>query len=147
APGLNVDDLVGAAWGPEDGFADPNTACQGFAAAARRLGVEIVEGTEVQAIETAAGRVQAVVSSAGRVATGAVLNAAGPWAGELARLNGLELPLMPINRQNFLTRPSAPLPYQLPMIVDCGRDLSLRREGRTNIALSVVDNDQPPTLE
>ena len=146
-PALRTDDLVGAAWGPQDGFANPNTACEGFAKAARRLGVEIVEGAAVEAIEVAGGRVRAVVGTQGRIATGAVLNAAGPWAGEMAKLNGIELPLMPINRQIFLTQPTAPLPYELPLIINTGRDVSFRREGRATIGLSVVDNDQPPTLE
>ena len=146
-PGLRVDDLLGAAWGPQDGFADPNSACQGFAAAARRLGVEIVEGVEVTDVETAGERVQAVVTSQGRVAAGAVLNAAGPWAGRVAALSGIDLPLMPINRQIFLTKQTAPLPHELPLIVDAGRRLSMRREGRETIGLSAVDDDQPSTLE
>jgi sarcosine oxidase, subunit beta len=146
-PGLRVDDLLGAAWGPQDGFADPNSACQGFAAAARRLGVEIVEGVEVTDVETAGERVEAVGTSQGRVAAGAVLNAAGPWAGRVAELSGIDLPLMPINRQIFLTKQTAPLPHELPLIIDAGRRLSMRREGRETIGLSAVDDDQPSTLE
>ena len=146
-PGLRVDDLLGAAWGPRDGFADPNTACQGFAAAARRLGVEIVEGVEVTALETAGHRVQAVVTSRGRVAAGAILNAAGPWAGQVAKLSGIDLPLMPINRQIFLTKPTAPLPHELPLIINTGRRISMKREGRETIGISAVDDDQPSTLE
>lgn len=146
-PGLRTDDLLGAAWGPRDGFADPNTACQGFAAAARRLGVEIVEGVGVSGVEVARGRVEGVLTSAGRVATRKVLNAAGPRAGQAAALVGLDLPLMPINRQNFLTRPSAPLPRALPLIINTGRSMSMRREGAATIGLSVVDDDQPSTLE
>ena len=146
-PGLRTDDLVGAAWGPKDGFADPNTACQGFAAAARRLGVEIVEGAAVTGVEVENGRVRAVVSSQGRIAAERVLNAAGPWAGRVAELVGHDLPLMPINRQIFLTKPSAPLPRELPLIINAGRDLSMRREGPETIGISVVNDDQPPTLE
>jgi sarcosine oxidase subunit beta len=146
-PGLRTDDLLGAAWGPKDGFADPNSACQGFAAAARRLGVEIVEGVEVTGVEEGGGRVQAVATSQGRIATNAVLNAGGPWAGKVAELNGIDLPLMPINRQIFLAKQTTPLKHELPLIVNTGRRLSLRREGRETISISVVDDDQPSTLE
>jgi glycine/D-amino acid oxidase-like deaminating enzyme len=146
-PGLRTDDLLGAAWGPKDGFADPNSACQGFAAAAKRLGVEIVEGADVTAVEAPDGKVEAVVSNQGRVTTGKVLNAAGPWAGQLAALNGIDLPLMPINRQIFLTRPRATLPRELPLIINSGRGLSMRRESADTIGLSVVNDEQPSTLE
>lgn len=146
-PGLRTDDLLGAAWGPKDGFADPNTACQGMAATARRLGVEIAEGVDVTGIEVEGGRVVGVSTSAGRIATERVLNASGPWAGRTAALVGIDLPLMPINRQNFLTRPSAQMPHELPLIINTGRGLSMRREGPGTISLSVVDDDQPSTLE
>ena len=90
--------------------------------------------------------VGAVVSSEGRVTTGKVLNAAGPWAGQLAQLNGIDLPLMPLNRQIFLTRPSAPLPRELPLIINTGRGISMRREGADTIGISAVNDDEPSTL-
>jgi sarcosine oxidase subunit beta len=146
-PGLRTDDLLGAAWGPEDGFANPNSACEGFANGARARGVEIVQGCEVTGIDVVDGKVRGVQTSQGPIATEKVLNAAGPWCAELAKKNGIDLPFKPINRQIFLIESPPSLPYELPLVINTGRDISLRREGRETIGLSCVDNDQPPTLE
>src|SRR5439155_24620550 len=79
-PELRVDDIMAAAWGPMDGYASPNDVVQAYAARARERGVRILENTPVTAIELEGDRVAAVVTSAGRIETRTVVNAAGPQA-------------------------------------------------------------------
>jgi glycine/D-amino acid oxidase-like deaminating enzyme len=74
-------------------------------AAVRRYGAAFHPGAEVTAIERSAGRVVGVRTSAGRIATGAVVNAAGTWAGGVASLAGVELPVRPRRGFVLVTQP------------------------------------------
>ena len=48
----------------------------------------------------------AVTTAAGEIATPMVVNAAGPWAAEVARWAGVDLPVRPIRRHCFTTEPA-----------------------------------------
>ncbi len=128
-PGLSVDDLVGATFGPEDGIADPSGLTLGYATAARRAGAEIRLGVEVRAIEVQDGGVRGVETTSGQVVTGAVIDAAGPWAGALAATAGVELPLEPIPRQVVTTGPFPGVPERRTLVIDAGTTFYFHREG------------------
>src|SRR5881396_2949294 len=55
-PALRVDDLIAAVWGPQDGMAGPAEVMNAFARRARELGVKILEGVRVTALEQSNGR-------------------------------------------------------------------------------------------
>ena len=78
---------------PKAGFADPISTTRSLAAAAARMGVDVVEGVGVTGIETHGGRVQAVATDAGRIATGLVVNCAGSWCDRIAAMVGVSLPI------------------------------------------------------
>lgn len=73
---------------PEAGYCDPYLGTNGFAAAARRDGAEILEGVTVESV---AGGV--VRTNAGTISAGAVVVAAGPWSPSLLVQLGYELPI------------------------------------------------------
>src|SRR5262249_52192693 len=104
-PALRVDDLIAAVWGPQDGMAGPAEVTAGFARRARDLGARIVEGIEVSAIVVEHGRVAGVRTSQGDIATRVVINAAGPAAARVARLCGVDVPVLPRRRHIFYTEP------------------------------------------
>lgn len=116
-PDLSLEGIVGATFGPRDGWLDPYGVTQGFARKARALGASYIED-EVVAIGAAGGRVASVtLREGGKVEAGAVVNAAGPWAGELARLAGVDLPVRPVRRQVYVGSPARPLGYELPLVI------------------------------
>lgn len=84
--------VEGALWQDHAGFAHHDAVLWGYARAAARLGVEIHAHSPVEAIQTRAGRVEAVTIAGRRVATPIVVNAAGAFAREVAAMAGLELP-------------------------------------------------------
>jgi glycine/D-amino acid oxidase-like deaminating enzyme len=127
-PALRVDDLIAAVWGPGDGMAGPAEVTAGFARRARELGTRIVEGVEVTAIELERGRVRAVRTPHGDVATSVVVNAAGPWAARVGWLVGLELPVRPRRRHIFYTAPFPELPGPVPLTTDRASGLYFRKE-------------------
>jgi len=128
-PGLNVEDVLGATYCPSDGYADPHSAVQGLAEAARRLGVRIFQGTEVRGIKVEGDRVAGVVTDDGEFHAPVVVDAAGPWAGVVAKMAGLDLPVRPSRRHIFSTEPAFSSPDPFPMVVDFGNGFWFRREG------------------
>jgi len=117
-PDLSLDGIVGATFGPRDGYVDPYSVMRGFARKARALGATYVED-EVIAVSAVKDRVSVVMlKGEGAISSGVVVNAAGPWAGELARLAGVELPVRPVRRQVYVGAPARPLGYELPLVID-----------------------------
>jgi len=127
-PSLRVDDALAAVWGPTDGYASPHDVVQAYAAQARARGVRIEEGTPVTGIRIADGRVAAVETPAGVIATRLVVNAAGPWAPLVGRMTGLELPVDPRRRHIFVTDAFDGIRHPLPLVTDCGSGFYCRSE-------------------
>src|SRR6185369_554321 len=75
-------------------------------------------------------RICGVMTSRGFVSTRIVVNAAGPWAAEVARLAGVDLPLQPLRRQLVPTEPFDGLPHRFPMVIDMSTGFHFRREGK-----------------
>jgi sarcosine oxidase subunit beta len=129
APGVSLEAVIGAAYCPDDGIADPSGLTQGYGTAARRAGAEIRLGEEVLAIETANGRVTGVRTATESVAAPAVVNAAGPWAGLLAATAGVELPLEPVPRAVVTTGAFPGVPTRRTLVIDAQTSFYFHREG------------------
>ncbi|MBI2526286.1 MAG: FAD-binding oxidoreductase [Candidatus Rokubacteria bacterium] len=80
---------------PASGYGDPASVTAGYAEGARRRGVSIEQGVEVVSIHRAGDRVTAVGTAAGeRIEAPVVVDAAGLWSPRVARLAGVELPIV-----------------------------------------------------
>jgi D-hydroxyproline dehydrogenase subunit beta len=99
--------LAGGVFYPQDMQVQPMMAAALLLRLARDLGADVHLRTEVTGVQTAAGRVTGVRTSRGALVAGQVVNAAGPWAGDLASLAGLRLPVLP--RRGFIVV-TEPLP-------------------------------------
>lgn len=145
APGLEVDGVIGATFCARDGIADPNGVTTGFAKAAQAAGVEIRRSTEVTAIRTEAGRVAAVETTHGAISTRTVVNAAGPYARDVGRMAGVEVPVSPYRRHIFITEPIAPgssVPASRIMVIDFETTFYFHREGG-GVLFGMSDPDEP----
>ena len=129
-PGIAIDGLIGATYGPQDGLADPSGLTQGYATIARRAGAQIRTGVDVQRIRVERGAVSGVETDLGFVASRAVVNAAGPWAGPLAATAGLTLPIEPIPRVVVVTGPFAGAPARRTLVIDAASSFYFHREGQ-----------------
>jgi sarcosine oxidase subunit beta len=131
-PALAADDIAGAAFCPTDGYIRPLGILEGYLAAAMRLGVRMESGVTVTGVERGpGGAIATLLTSAGPIGVGAVVNAAGAWAGDLARFAGVELPIEPLRRQVAITAPCDLLPSRMPMTLFCRDGFHLRvRDGR-----------------
>jgi sarcosine oxidase, subunit beta len=94
-PRIDVSTVDAVLYEPESGYADPTAVTLGYAEAGRRHGVTIEQGTEVTGIVTDGGRLTGVhTAGGGTVHTPVVVNAAGLWAGPVASLAGVSLPIV-----------------------------------------------------
>ena len=92
-PIMDIGDLVGAAFLPTDGQANPADIAQSLAKGARLAGVKIVEEVAVTGIEVVKGRAVAVVTDKGRISADVIVNCGGQWAREIGALAGVNVPL------------------------------------------------------
>jgi D-hydroxyproline dehydrogenase subunit beta len=101
APGL-----AGGAFYPQDSQVQPMQAALAFLRRARRGGAFVAGGADVLALERGpGGAVAGLVTSRGRVAAPVVVNAAGPWSGEVAARLGTSVPVRPRRGRILVTEP------------------------------------------
>lgn len=119
-PDARLDDIVFGVLGPDDGYANPREVLSGFHRAAVAAGAEYVEDA-VASVVVEGGRVSGVTLAGGtRVSAGVVVNTAGAWAGEIARLAGLDVPVTPMRQMLFRATLPRTWPYRFPMLIDPG---------------------------
>ena len=145
-PVLNTDDVLGCTFCPTDGIASPADVTSGYAAAARRLGARLVEGSAVTGIEVAGGRVTGVRTAAGEVATRVVFDCAGAWSSEVGRMAGVEVPVRPFRRHIFMTDTLAAVPRSTPMTVDFATSFYFHPEG-DGVLFGMSDREEPSTYD
>ena len=141
-PFLNVEDVVGGAFCDTDGYAGPTEVTNAIAKEARRHGVKILEKIEVISIEVSKDRIVSVTTRDGRVETRTVVNAAGPYAANVGKLAGVEIPVNPIRRQLFVTNPFDKIPRSVPLTIDHKQNFYFRREGEC-VLLSGPQDEKP----
>ncbi|HMP39847.1 MAG TPA: FAD-binding oxidoreductase [Roseiflexaceae bacterium] len=141
-PQLRIDDLVGATYGPDDGFCDPHGIALGYLTQARAMGVRLHRSTPAIGFVYEGGRISAVQTPTGSVACEYVVNAAGSWAGEVAALIGLDVPVRPYRRCVYVTEPFAAIPGAIPLTVDIATGFYMRKE-HDNILFGKSNYNEP----
>ena len=155
-PGLDVSGVLGATYCGDDGIADPNGVTMGFAKAAQASGVEILRGEEARAVTVENGRVTTVHTNSGTISTYNVVNAAGPWASEIGRMAGINVPVAPERRHIFIAQPpgggswdaaaSGAVPSSRLMVIDFESTFYFHREGG-GLLFGMGDPDERPGFD
>jgi sarcosine oxidase subunit beta len=143
APEIRRDDVLGGAFCSTDGFVDPHSVMTGFALKAAERGVKIIRETEVTAIHRDAQGVTGVETNNGTFSSRCIVNACGAWAGMLAKLAGVDLPVEPLRRMLVPTEPFDGVAHTSPMVVDMNTGFHYRPEGR-GILLAWNDPEETP---
>jgi sarcosine oxidase subunit beta len=142
-PQLRADDVVGGSFCATDGFVDPYSVMTGFAARAVERGARIEKGVAVTDIVRDERGVAGVETRRGRVQTRTLVNAAGPWAEEVARMVGVQLPVEPLRRMLVPTEPFPQISHQAPMTIDMATGFHFRPEG-LGLLLAWSDPEEKP---
>ncbi len=132
-PLLNIDDVKCAMFEPLGGHVDPSGVTHAYASGARQNGAEVYRFTPVVDTTQRADGGWNVVSPQGNIHAEYVVNAAGLWGREVAKLAGFELPLMTMEHQYFVTEEIpeiTELGRELPLVADRDKEYYLRQEGK-----------------
>jgi glycine cleavage system aminomethyltransferase T/glycine/D-amino acid oxidase-like deaminating enzyme len=116
-PPMSTEGVLGAAYLPTDGYIDPSQLTLALAEGARRRGAEIYTNTRVTGIPVEQGRVTGVITDKGEIVTEIVVDAGGIFAGEIGRLAGVNVPVIPMAHEYLITRPSG-IPLDVPTMRD-----------------------------
>jgi len=152
-PICRFDDAALIGFEPEAGFADAYLVATGFARAARRRGVKIVEGVEVERLVLEGGRVVGVDTSRGRLAGATVVSAQNIWARDIERWTGIETPVRAERHGVLALAGPEPYTFAMPVYKDLGSPgmlycrsyggaQMLVSEGGAGETLAVPDNEQ-----
>ncbi|MHA1564114.1 MAG: GcvT family protein [Alphaproteobacteria bacterium] len=127
-PLMDGSDLVGAAFLPTDGQANPSDITQSLAKGARMHGAKIVEQVTVTGITVRDRRVVAIVTDHGTIACERIVNCAGQWAGEIGALAGVNVPMQSVQHQYLVTEPIPGITNTLPTLRDPDRLIYFKEE-------------------
>ncbi len=116
-PWLKLPRTASAIFMPEDGYIDGYTLASGYIRAAKKLSVEIQEQTEVLSICQEGQRVIGVKTTQGAFSAALVIDAAGVWAGTLARELGIGFPMAPVRSHYWITAEHPSFSPQQPFVI------------------------------
>src|SRR5688572_11943358 len=122
-PLMRFEDALAGTFHQKDGIVDPNSVVAGYVRAAQRLGVKALTRAEVMGIRVSGGEIEAVETTQGMIQTRLVLNAAGPWAGWIGEMAGVQIPIVPLRRQMFTTNALKEIPKDFPFVIDFTQSL------------------------
>ena len=130
-PELDVSGIVGAAFNPSDGILFPWPFLWGYAQKAAGLGVKLYTQTAVRAIEREREGGWVVTTSRGAVRARRVVNAAGAWSPEVARMVGVDVPTYPVRHEICSSEPLKP--FLGPMVSELASGLYFSQSMRGEI--------------
>ncbi len=129
-------------WCPTDGYMTPRCVAKSYEHNCKQLGARVATGTVVEEIVLRNGRVAGVKTNRGAAECRYVINAAGAHAYHIAKLAGLELPIVPVRHEYYITLPMEGLNPGLP----CFRVPELTLYGRVRDGGLLLGGWEPKAL-
>lgn len=143
SPLISTEGLIAGVWSPEGGHCTPESVVQGYARAARALGVRIIRHCEVTDVVREGDTITAVETAQGSIATDTVVCCAGAWSRALGDMVGVDLPVEPVRRELLVTEPMPDLPANVPFTIDFSSTLYFHREG-PGLLVGMSNQDEEP---
>jgi len=142
APTISLPDDALVAFEPESGYADPTATTAGFLSAARAMGAHLVQGQAVTGITVKRGRVTGVHTDGETYSADVVVDAAGAWAGTIAWMVGLALPLQVWRHDVAYIRRPPGSGTTHPTVIDDAYAMYFRPEGRELTLVALEDGNE-----
>ncbi len=120
-PLMQVDDVVGAAFMPTDGQANPSDITQSLAKGARMAGARMFEDTKVLSVDVEKGVIKGVETEKGYIECAVVIACCGQWTRNFAKTVGVNVPLVSMEHQYMVTERIEGVPANLPTLRDPDR--------------------------
>lgn len=141
-PLMDFGQVKAVLWCPSDGYMTPTCVVKAYADHAAKMGVRFATSASVEAISVKNGQVKSVQTNRGTIQCEKVINAAGAHAYHIAKLAGLELPIVPVRHEYFVTVPVKGLGPELP----CFRIPELTLYGRVREQGLLLGGWEPKAL-
>ncbi|MCI0539702.1 MAG: FAD-binding oxidoreductase [Verrucomicrobiales bacterium] len=129
-------------WCPSDGYMTPRNVVKSYEAQCRSMGVRFATGTMVEEITQQNRCITGVKTNRGSAQCRYVINAAGAHAHHIAKLVDLDLPIVPVRHEYFVTVPMDGLTPDLP----CFRVPELTLYGRVRDGGLLLGGWEPRSL-
>ncbi len=145
-PLASIEGLIGGIYEPADGNVDPSQATHALASGARALGARIYRNDTVIKIEKTRSGEWRVITPNREIMCEHVINAAGTWCREIGNMLGVDLPVVPVLHQYFVTdsmRDVETLERVLPIIRDPEESWYIRQE-RDGFIFGPYERDAQP---
>jgi len=140
-PRMHLADVAGGAYEPDAGYADGYATAAGFASAARRLGVEIWEGTRAERLLISGGVMRGLGTSRGTIETPRVLVAAGPQTPALLATAGIIVPIQAARQQVVHLDPPGAFGRLGVVIEDMTQGFYARPESHRSVLAGVLEEE------
>lgn len=141
-PYFHEEKVACGAYEPEGGYADPALAANSFAEAAKGLGVDVRQRTEVTGLKIERGKIQGVRTTTGDLAAPTVINVAGPWGGKIAAMAGAEIPIIPSRHPVVLLQRPPQWRQPTPVWCDLINGAYFKPEGRAGILIGSIKPEE-----
>lgn len=132
-PRISVDDIAIGAYEPQAGYADSSAYVTSLGAKAEEMGVKILQKTKVTGIDVSNGRVRAVKTDSGTIATKRIVCATGAWSQEIGDMLSIRFPLSLRRSKLALIKRPADFGETHPIIFDIPPDVYYRPDGEKTI--------------
>ena len=142
APTFYREDIEFAAYEPESGYADPSSCTRSFIDAAREKGAKLIQNCEVLDLMIDGDTIRGVKTNNGDYSAPVVVNAAGPWAGPIASMAGLDLPINTWQHDTMFVRRPQALADEHPTVIDFPNSMYFRPE-TGGLTLVGLEDDNP----
>ena len=113
----------------EGGYLDQHRVIKGYVDTVVSNGVKLLTDTQVDGLLKVNERISGVTTSAGKFHAEWVVNAAGPYAGEVADLVGCQIPFVSRRHELLVLEESAAVPEEIPWLIDMDRQVHMRPDG------------------
>lgn len=143
---LMRDDIIAATYCAKDGISDPAGVTEGYRKNAARLGVATYTDQEVLAIDVKDGRVIGVRTQDHGISSRTFVNAAGPYAGMVGKMAGIDVPVVPLRRFIWTTKPFEKAPRRWTLVVDFSTGFYFHRESG-GVLFGMGNREEPPTFD
>jgi sarcosine oxidase subunit beta len=142
APSFLTNDFDVAAYEPESGYADPSATTAYLIAAAKDKGARILQDCTITSIILESGKIKGVNTSQGDFFAPVIVNAAGPWADQINKMAGLDLPYTTWRHDIMFVGVPKELGHNFPAVIDFPKEMYFRPE-TGNLMLVGLEDGNP----
>ena len=143
-PYINIEGVKLATFCASDGHANPHLANFGYIKKSTELGADVLTHTKVENVEVSNGRVVGVQTTRGYVKCDVIVNAAGAWSKDVAKMAGVELPTESFRHQILVTEPVEN--FMDPLVMSFSHNFYIRQTKHGSILMGQGDKDEKPRI-